>query len=185
MNLLLLIVQLFVAEQGLASVYSDKVFACPRKMRIKQYPICAHRSLPCGSLITVKRLDNNVEVKCQIMDRGPYGICTPSHRNTRACGNGSKWSNGRNIIKNKIPMKLGTWRGILDMTKPLAKKLGVTNRLINVMIHTNIANNKLFAIETNDTDDPKLERIHNNAIILLERAESNDKTSITSNKGRR
>ena len=92
-------------DVGLASVYNDKILACPKSTYQKtKLPICANRELPCGTILTVKRIDNNKEAKCVVADRGPYGACVPSKNNTRACGRGQKWINGRNFVKKKKPM---------------------------------------------------------------------------------
>src|SRR5260221_6230321 len=80
---------------GLASVYHDKYLACPKyTYKYTGLDTCAHRSLPCGSVINIKRIDTGKTVQAVVADRGPFGICRPSNKNTRACGMGSIWSNG-------------------------------------------------------------------------------------------
>lgn len=172
-------------DVGLASVYNDRVYACPKaSYKYTGLPVCANRELPCGTILNVKRIDTDQVARCVVGDRGPYGACTPSKKNTRACGHGSKWINGRNFIKKKKPMNLATWRGILDMTRPLARILGVKNRLVPVVIYTDFANNEPSSIIPDDEDDPKLERISNNidTLTFLETATSDDETRTTSGK---
>ena len=150
-------------DVGLASVYNDKVLACPKSTYKKTgLPICANRDLPCGTILNVRRIDNDKLARCVVADRGPYGACTPSKKNTRACGHGSKWINGRNFVKKHKPMNSATWRGILDMSLALARRLGVKNRLVPVVIYTDFANNEPFSIFPDDEDDPKLDRKPNN-----------------------
>jgi hypothetical protein len=170
-------------DVGLASVYNDKIFACPRATyKQVRLPICANRDLPCGTILNVKRIDTGQIAKCVVADRGPYGACVPSKKNSRACGHGLRWINGRNFVRNKRPMNLATWRGILDMSKPLARLLGVKNRLVSVVIYTDFANNESYSITPDDVDDLKLERISNNTgtLTLLETTESHDETRTTS-----
>jgi len=170
-------------DVGFASVYYDKTFACPKTSYIHTgLPVCANRELPCGTILNVKRIDTKQVAKCVVGDRGPYGVCVPSKKNTRACGHGSKWINGRNFIKKKKPMNTAVWRGILDMTRPLARLLGVKNRLVPVVIYTDFANNAPFSIIPDDEDDPKLDRISNNldTLTFLENAKSYDETRTAS-----
>lgn len=173
-------------DVGFASVYNDKVLACPKSTYSHTgLPTCANRDLPCGTVLNVKRIDADIVAKCVVADRGPYGACIPSKKNTRACGQGSKWINGRNFVKKKIPMITATWRGILDMSLALAKRLKVKNRLVPVVIYTDFANSDASSIIPDDVDDPKLERNSNNISILtqLEIANYHDETRGTSGKG--
>lgn len=157
------LLQLAVVQYGLASVYNDKTYACPKSSyQYTHLPTAAHRSLPCGSIINVKIIDSDKEVKAVIADRGPYGACKPSKISSRACGFGSKWINGRDFVKKKLPMNSATWRGILDMSMPLAKRLGVKNRLVPVVIYTDLANSAPSNVIEDAVDDPKLERNHSN-----------------------
>jgi hypothetical protein len=173
-------------DTGLASVYDDKILACPRSSFKKTgLPICANRDLPCGTILNVKRIDNNKVARCVVADRGPYGACVPSKRNTRACGHGSRWINGRNFVRKKKPMNSANWRGILDMGPLLAKRLGVKNRLVPVFIWTDFANTAPSNIESDEIDDPKLSRMPNDVDTLtsLETMEPNENhTTITENK---
>ena len=186
MSFLLLFVLHFAdvnqVDIGLASVYNDKILACPKSTYKKTgLPICANRDLPCGTILNVKRVDNGKIARCVVADRGPYGACTPSKKNTRACGQGSKWINGRNFVKKKKPMNLATWRGILDMSVSLARRLGVQNRLVPVFIYTDFANTTPSSIIPDDTDDPKIERNSNNidTLALLEMVRTHENHTTT------
>lgn len=190
-NLLMLLVAFANFQEvdiGLASVFNDKIFACPKSTYKKTgLPICAHRTLPCGTILNVERIDTEQTAKCVVADRGPYGCCLPAHINTRACGRGSKWINGRNFVRKKIPMKSAAWRGILDMSRPLAKLLNVKNRLVPVVIYTDFANSEISSITPDEIDDPKLERKSNNidALMLLEMTKSDEITAHTNKNNNR
>lgn len=140
---------------GLASVYDDKVFACPRSSYASTHlPTLANRSLPCGSVVNVMRLDTGKVVRSVVIDKGPFGACFPSpHSHTRACGNGKKWVNGRNYFKHNIPMITGNWRGIIDMSPKLAHMLGTKNGLIPVFISLETNNNALSGVSNDDLTD--------------------------------
>lgn len=154
-----LILQIALVQYGLASVYNDKIYACPKSSyHYKHLPVAAHRELPCGTIINIKRVDTGKIVRAVVGDRGPFGACISFHGHTRACGLGSKWINGRNFVKNKRPMKLASWRGILDMSIPLAKRLGVRNRLVPVFIWTDFANTGPSSVNPDELDDPKFRK---------------------------
>lgn len=170
--ILLLLTTLIIADVqevnfGYASVYNDLVLACPKSTYKKTgLPVAAHRWLPCGTIINVKRIDTGKVAKAVIGDRGPYGACIPSKKNTRACGQGSKWINGRDFVRKKRPMKSAAWRGILDMSIPLARRLGVKNRLIPVVIYTDLANSKPLNTVPDDLGSKKIVIKSNNFSIL-------------------
>lgn len=63
-------------------------------------PICAHRTLPCGTWVSVRNLRNGKQTWCKVMDRGPYGKLSPE----------GEWFNGA-----LYPDHTGTFRSILDM----------------------------------------------------------------------
>jgi hypothetical protein len=157
MNILLLFLQLTYVQYGLASVYNDKVYACPKaSYKYTHLHTAASRTLECGTIINIKRLDTDKIVKAVISDRGPYGTCNPGKRDTRACGHNSKWKNGRKLIKSKMPIESHNWRGVLDMSRPLARELGVKNRLIPVLIYTDPANDlpsNVDPLDTNETNN--------------------------------
>lgn len=184
---LLLIVGFMDMQQvdvGLASVYHDKVFACP-KSTYKQtgLPTVAHRTFPCGTIINVKRIDVDGEIiRAVVADRGPFGACIPSKKSTRACGHGSKWINGGRLFRQKNIVKSINWRGILDMSGPLAKLLGVKNRLVPVVIYTDLANNQPFSVIPDNYDDPKLER-KSNVFDILTALETNSFNEPTTETG--
>lgn len=165
--IIILLLQLANVQYGLASVYNDKVFACPKSTyKNNKLPTCASRTLPCGTVVTVKRLDNGKVALGRVIDRGGFGVCVPSTKNSRACGQGLKWKNGRNYFKYNLPMGLATWRGILDMSPALAHKLGAKNRLVPVVIYTGTANNEPSVVNPDIIDDPKIQRNIDNSNVF-------------------
>lgn len=65
-------------EMGVASVYTDAEdsgdLACPLfgKRLVDHAMVAAHKTLPCGSVVTVTNLANGRRVQVTIVDRGPY-----------------------------------------------------------------------------------------------------------------
>jgi rare lipoprotein A (peptidoglycan hydrolase) len=105
-----------VTETGLAAVYGypgDRLaggpLACTGKMLRSDEPVCAHRTLPCGTQLVIQSLRSQKFATCQVLDRGPYGARLPG---------------GRFVIK-KRPSGRGTWRGVVDMSPAVAGMLGV------------------------------------------------------------
>lgn len=67
------------AESGVASVYSTRspdqpgtVVACPGHKLNDGHLVAAHKTLPCGSKVTVTNKANGKSVTVTIIDRGPY-----------------------------------------------------------------------------------------------------------------
>lgn len=93
-------------------------FACGGDWEDETLPVCAHRTLPCGSWILVENLETDDWAWCKVMDRGPYG---------KLDGNG-KWFNSaleRKAAKkeDRKPRK-GRYRGILDMGPSVSSAVG-------------------------------------------------------------
>jgi hypothetical protein len=69
-------------------------------------PVCAHRTLPCGTWIHITNKKNNHTAWCQVRDRGPYGALTPE----------GKW-----VIKRPRDRELeAKYKGVLDMSPTVA-----------------------------------------------------------------
>lgn len=142
LSFIFFVFSLFNIEAGMASVYNDAILACPYSSYGKyNLPTAAHRFLPCGTIINIKRLDNGRVAKGIIADRGPYGMCIAHDKDSRACGKNGKWINGAKYLKRSLAMpESAFWRGILDMSPELAKKLGTNNRLVPVIINVEHGN---------------------------------------------
>jgi len=103
-------------EQGLASIYGQPGDrhaggrpACLRGARLPppEVPFCAHRTLPCGSVLLVELARTGARALCVVIDRGPYG----------AIHDGS-W-----VLKRRRSDP-GRWRGVLDLSLGVAIRLG-------------------------------------------------------------
>lgn len=92
----------------------------------------AHRSLPLGLPVLVENLTNGVLVATTVRDRGPFGFCV--HRTRRAprcppkppplaralpCPETHRW-----VIRTRLRRReCGYYRGIIDLTLPVARSL--------------------------------------------------------------
>lgn len=82
--------------------------AClPGRYATKTY-VCAHRTLPCGTLLILENPVNKKRTWCQVMDRGPYG----------ALDEDGNW-----FVKKTVD-EPGEWRGVLDVAPIPAKAIG-------------------------------------------------------------
>lgn len=77
MKYLLLLLLATPAEAQIASVYSSKEgsgsrVACPGHRLVDSQMVAAHKTLPCGSRVTVTNKSNGRSVMVTIIDRGPY-----------------------------------------------------------------------------------------------------------------
>ena len=68
-----------LAESGIASHYSTRDsdqtgsrVACPGRKLVDSAMVAAHKSLPCGTKVTVTNKRNGRSVQVTIIDRGPY-----------------------------------------------------------------------------------------------------------------
>lgn len=73
--------------------------------------VCAHRHLPCGTILIVENIRTGGRTWCRVMDRGPYGAYIYE-------GTQRKW-----VVK-KRRSDPGEWRGILDMTQDVSLAIG-------------------------------------------------------------
>lgn len=79
------------------------------------HPIrCAHRRLPCGTVLAVVRVDTGAFGLCAVLDRGPYGEAPAvrGDRRTRATG-----------PRRGLPRSV--YRGDLDLSPAVAERLGL------------------------------------------------------------
>jgi len=102
-------------EVGLVTRYGDPGdkygsgrMACKPHPYVDQYMMgCAHRTLPCGTVLFLENPRTGMRTYCTVMDRGPYGAMHEG-----------KWR-----IKIR-PSDPGKWRGILDITPAVSRALG-------------------------------------------------------------
>jgi hypothetical protein len=104
-----------VGEHGLATRFGDPgdrhdgaALSCTQKPLEAGQLVCAHRTLPCGSVVMLHNPRTNRYAVCTVLDRGPYGAILPS----------GKW--GLKIHKSQP----GVWRGVIDLAPAVARALG-------------------------------------------------------------
>jgi hypothetical protein len=73
---------------------------------------CAHRTLPCGTVLMIENPRNRKMALCQVLDRGPFG----------ALDEDGEW-----LIKRHAD-EPGDWRGILDLSPAVADALEFNGR---------------------------------------------------------
>jgi rare lipoprotein A (peptidoglycan hydrolase) len=106
-------------DRGLATRYGDpgdrlgqQRLSCTNKRMLPGQLVCAHRTLPCGSVVVLENPRNGQLALCQVLDRGPFGAILPDG------GWGVK-------IRRSEP---GAWRGLIDLSPAVAKALGHNGR---------------------------------------------------------
>jgi len=99
---------------GIASRYGDPgdvlgsgAMSCTKKSPDNFVMGCAHRVLPCGTLLLLENPRTRMMTFCRVLDRGPYGALL----------------NGKWVIKIRWSDP-GTWRGVLDLTPAVSDALG-------------------------------------------------------------
>lgn len=121
-NIILLIFQLLFKQpdgDGVGSkygyandVWAMQGLACRPAKHIDYIAhICAHRTLPCGTMLVVENVRTNMYSWCMVMDRGPYGAILVDDDNQKT------WTLK---ISASDP---GRWRGILDMSPAVSNEL--------------------------------------------------------------
>ena len=110
-------------EAGLATQFqpveplNDGRLACDggRQWEDPEEPVCAHRTLPCGTLLLVQSVQTGKTAWCRVLDRGPYGALT---------------AEGTWIIKKPGDQETATatWRGVLDVGPRVGRELGLRGR---------------------------------------------------------
>ena len=103
-----------VAERGLATRFGDPgdllagdhLYCTGKKVEPKQLA-CAHRTLPCGTVVMIENPRNGRFAVCEVLDRGPFGALLDS----------GEWAFK---IRGTDP---GEWRGIIDLSPAVADAL--------------------------------------------------------------
>lgn len=107
------------ADKGYATEFgqqqdalSGSVLACTGRRMAAADRVCAHRSLPCGTIVLLQNLRTRKLATCTVADRGPYGATLP---------------NGEIVLKIR-PDEEGTWRGLIDISPAVARALDLSGR---------------------------------------------------------
>ncbi len=108
-----------VGEKGLATRFGDPGdmwtgahLSCTGQRIAPGQLACAHRTLPCGSLVVVHNPRTSRFAVCQVLDRGPFGAILPS----------GDWG-----VKIRAD-EPGVWRGIIDLAPAVADALDFNGR---------------------------------------------------------
>jgi hypothetical protein len=119
-----------VGEKGLATRYGDpgdkltgKHLSCTQQPMQPGQLACAHRTLPCGSVLLLHNPRTKRFAVCEVLDRGPFGAILPS----------GDWG-----VKIH-PSEPGKWRGILDLAPAVAQALAFNGRERIQMVHQKVA----------------------------------------------
>jgi hypothetical protein len=119
-----------VGEKGLATRYGDpgdrltgKHLSCTHQPMQPGQLACAHRTLPCGSVLLLHNPRTKRFAVCEVLDRGPFGAILPS----------GDWG-----VKIR-PSEPGTWRGILDLAPEVARQLAFNGREKIHVVHQRVA----------------------------------------------
>lgn len=117
--LALLGAQPLTAERGLATIFGqagdmlagDHLYCTGKKLEPTQLA-CAHRTLPCGTVLMLENPRTGRFAVCEVLDRGPFGANLES----------GEWGFK---IRRSDP---GTWRGIVDLAPAVAEALDHNGR---------------------------------------------------------
>lgn len=114
------------SERGYATRFGSKddlltggTMACTGKRMQPNDLICAHRTLPCGTVVLVQSVRTQRWSTCVVADRGPYGATLP---------------NGEIVLKVKATDE-GVWRTLIDLSPAVAQALDLTGRERVVVLH--------------------------------------------------
>lgn len=108
-----------VSERGVATRFGDPGdpldgdhMACTHEKMDPNEMVCAHRTLPCGTVVVLVNPRTGLSAPCRVLDRGPYGALLPS----------GDWAMK---IRESDP---GQWRGMIDLGPNVANALQLNGR---------------------------------------------------------
>jgi hypothetical protein len=117
-------------EKGLATRYGDpgdkltgKHLSCTHEPMKPGMMVCAHRTLPCGSVVLLHNPRTKQFAACQVLDRGPFGAIMPT----------GEWG-----VKIR-PWEPGKWRGVVDLSPAVADALGFNGRERIQLVYQKVA----------------------------------------------
>ncbi len=106
-------------DHGLATRFGDpgdplagEYLSCTRQPMAPGQLACAHRTLPCGTVVMLSNPRTKKVALCQVLDRGPFGAILPT----------GDW--GFKLSKADP----GDWRGIIDLSPAVAEALDFNGR---------------------------------------------------------
>jgi rare lipoprotein A (peptidoglycan hydrolase) len=106
-------------DRGVATRYGDPGdkwagphLSCTHKKMEPGQLVCAHRTLPCGTVVMLENPRTGRFAVCEVLDRGPFGAILPS----------GDWG-----VKIRAS-EPGSWRGVIDLSPAVAKALAHNGR---------------------------------------------------------
>ncbi len=119
-----------IADRGLATRFGDpgdpldgEYLSCTRQPMAAGQMACAHRTLPCGTVVMLANPRTKKVAVCQVLDRGPFGAILPT----------GDW--GFKLSKADP----GDWRGIIDLSPAVADALDFNGRERMNVIYQKVA----------------------------------------------
>lgn len=123
-----------IVGEGIASAYKPwrKSRYVPNaryagRWRVKptaQDLVCAHRTLPFGTILRLQLVSSRRVAVCVVLDRGPYGFCEEredkTKRYSRQCPVGHRY-----VVAVRRNNRRGWYRGIIDATPAVHRMMGV------------------------------------------------------------
>ncbi|MCS6913066.1 MAG: septal ring lytic transglycosylase RlpA family protein [Myxococcales bacterium] len=107
------------SERGYATRFGGRedmlaggVMACTGRPMAPGERVCAHRTLPCGTVLLLQSLRTRKVAVCVVADRGPFGATLP---------------NGELVLKLRASEE-GRWRGLVDLSPAVAAALELSGR---------------------------------------------------------
>jgi rare lipoprotein A (peptidoglycan hydrolase) len=108
-----------VHDRGLATRFGDpgdpldgNHLRCTHQPMQPGQLACAHRTLPCGTVLMIENPRTKRMALCEVLDRGPFGAILPS----------GDWGIKRHRDE------AGDWRGIVDLSPAVAEALDFNGR---------------------------------------------------------
>ena len=118
------------SEKGLSTRFGDPGdlltgahLSCTHQRIQPGQLVCAHRTLPCGSVVMLHNPRTRKYAVCEVLDRGPFGAILPS----------GEW--GVKIRKSEP----GQWRGVIDLAPAVADALGHNGREKIQLVYQRVA----------------------------------------------
>lgn len=138
LTLALLGAQPLVVERGVATRFGDPgdVLAgdhlyCTGKKMEPGALVCAHRTLPCGTLLMLENPRTGRFAVCEVLDRGPFG---------------AQLDTGEWAFKIR-PSDPGRWRGVVDLAPAVAEALAHNGRERVRVFHEPVSKHKVTRTE--------------------------------------
>jgi hypothetical protein len=119
-----------VGDKGLATRFGDPGdlltgahLSCTHQRIQPGQLVCAHRTLPCGSVVMLHNPRTNRLAVCEVLDRGPFGAIMPD----------GEWG-----VKIR-PSQPGKWRGVIDLAPAVAQALDHNGREKIQLVYQHVA----------------------------------------------